>query len=131
VIIKTIAFSSALALNPISPARAQVIRVRVEPAPVRGWPARREPVDRHKDHPAEEEGTLVFGVGASGIHTNVEAQHIWYQNDYTSVASTQFLGDLFRNTSPRSKLTLRVHPQGQQSFRAAITRRTVGSRTGR
>jgi hypothetical protein len=127
VIIQTIAFS--LALSPVSP--KPVVRVRVEPAPVYSWPQRKEPVDREKDHPAEDQGTLVFGVGASGIHTNVAAQQLWYQSDYTSVASTQFFEDWFQNTSRRSNLTLGVQPQGQQSYRVAITRRAVGSRTGR
>jgi hypothetical protein len=130
VIIKTIAFSSALALSPISPAQAQVVQVRVEPVPVRDWPGPREPL-RQEDHPDEEQGTLAFGVGASGIHTNVAAQHIWYQSDYTSVASTQFLDGSFQDASRPSNLTLQVQPQGQQSYRAAITRRAVGSRTGR
>ena len=34
-------------------------------APIYDWPEHKEPVDREPDHPAEGQGTLVFGVGAS------------------------------------------------------------------
>jgi hypothetical protein len=101
------------------------------PIPVTEWPEHQEPVDRERDHPAEEQGTLVFGVGASGIFTNVAAQYVWIQNDYTSIVPPQFFATQLLNTSPRTNLTLRVQPQGRQSYRDAITRRTIGTRTGR
>jgi len=88
-------------------------------------PSTRNRSTANEIHPAEEQGTLVFGVGASGIFTNVAAQHVWIQNDYTSIVPPQFFATQFLNTSPRTNLTLCVQPQGRQSYRDAITRRTA------
>jgi hypothetical protein len=122
--------SSAVVACPLSPARPTLHPLAPSAAATYDWPDRREPVDRERDHPAEEQGNLVLGVGASASgFSNVTAHHVWFRNDYTSVAPSQFIAERFLDMSPRTNLMLRVQPQGQHSLRRAITRRTA--RTGR
>ncbi len=121
-----------LAACPTSPATPTLHSLTPSAAPVYDWPQRKEPVDHEPDHPAEDQGGLVLGVGASASgFSNVTAHHLSYQNDYTSVAPREFLAERFLEMSPRTNLMLRVQPQGQHSLRHAITRRTVAARTGR
>jgi len=112
--------------------QVQSVHIPDRPAvPVCDWLECKEPVDHENEHPSEEQGTLLYGVGASGVFTNVAAQNVWQHNDYTSVTSSEFFPSPFVSTHPKTDLTLRVQPQGQHSLRQAISRRNVGSRTGR
>ncbi|MFZ0817193.1 MAG: hypothetical protein WAM78_16855 [Candidatus Sulfotelmatobacter sp.] len=121
-----------LAACPASPPAPKFHTLPPSAAPVYDWPERKDSVDREPDHPAEEQGTLVLGVGASASgFSNVTAHHLSYQNDYTSIASRQFLPEQFLNMPRRTNLQLRADPKGQHSLRRAVSRRMIAARTGR
>jgi hypothetical protein len=104
--------------------------------PVYQWPFRQERPEG--DHPAHGEGSgesaSVVGIAASGTFTNVAAQQVTFSNDFTLISGGPFYAghEQFSKGSPRSNFTLRVLPdEPTKFFRAAIPRRTVGTRTGR
>jgi hypothetical protein len=96
--------------------------------PVREWPQSSERPE--SEHPAHGEGSgewpTFVGLGASGVYTNVAAQHIWFQNAI-SIAPPRFLDERF--LKPLPSLTMRVQTHAKMSVRP--TRQAVGTRSGR
>lgn len=128
---RTLFVLPGLATCPVSHSQPTLHALVAPVAPAREWP---EPSELPEpEHPAHGEGSGDFptlvGIGASGIYTNVAAQHIWFRSDPVSISPTQFFDEQSLKTLP--KLVVRVQPQGKSSFRRTAMRRTVGSRSGR
>lgn len=122
-----------LVTSPVSRHQATVGSLTAPLPPIYEWPV----IPEHPDaeHPAHGEGSgeLPFSVGvaASGIHTNVAAHTLWFQNDFVPI-SHEFFAEQFVARSPQAqKLELRVNSQANRLRRTAIPRSTVGSRSGR
>lgn len=122
-----------LAACPASQAQPTLCPIVAQRSPVHRWPELAERPE--SEHPAHGEGSgespTVVGVAASGVFSNVTAQRVWLENDYSSAPSSSFLDGLFMEMSSRSNLTLRLQSHAKQSFRDATTRRSVGARSGR
>ena len=130
-LLRTLFVLPGLATSP-APQAQPMVHALVAPAaavPGREWPESAERPE--SEHPAHGEGSgewpTFVGVGASGVYTNVAAQHVWFQNDNVAVAPPRFLDEGFLKTLP--KLTMRVQTHAKMSVRP--TRRAVGTRSGR
>jgi hypothetical protein len=122
-----------LAPCPVTQHQATLRSLTAPLPPTYEWPHIPERPDG--DHPAhgEESGELPFSVGiaASGINTNVAAQTVWFHNDFTPTSPEFFAERYVMRPSPASNLEIRVESQTNKLARAAMPRRTIGSRSGR
>jgi len=122
-----------LAACPVSQHQATLRSLTAPLPPTYEWPYIPERPDT--DHPAHGEGSgeLPFSVGiaASGTNTNVAAQTVWFHNDFTPISPEFFAERYVTRPSPASNLEIRVESQAKKLPRAAMPRRTVGSRSGR